>query len=272
MSEKLKARMNKANLVGKQPVGSDGLAIFTFKPQQEIFSFKPGQYAYLGLDICDEFVQRLYSITSSPYERDHLEFYIIEVPDGKFTPHLFELNIGDEIYYMGPAGKFVLEKAKGSHLLMVSTGTGLAPFISMARKLRTDYLEGTKPFRAITIMQGVSYVKDLGYHEELKELNTDKAFGFKYIATVSRPREDSDYRPDLSRGRVNDLVRHVFGEEKSGPVEPAFGEGIDSGEVLKGIPPDDTTVYLCGHPGMIEDVESVVRKHGYSDILKEDYW
>jgi ferredoxin--NADP+ reductase len=264
--------MSKARLVRKQQVGPENLAIFTFKPRDELFSFKPGQFAHVGLDVGDEFVHRLYSIASSPYQKDSLEFYIVRIDDGRLTPHLFELREGDEVYYMGPGGKFILEKAKGNNLLLLSTGTGLAPYLSMVRKLHADFLHGTKPFSSLTIMQGVSYAKDLGYHEELLELGADESFGFRYIPTVSRPGEDRDYRPTIGRGRVNDLVRYLLGEEKSGPVEPALGEGYVIEEILEKIPPEDTTVYICGHPGMIKDIEAVVKDHGYKDILKEDYW
>ncbi len=272
MSSRLKARMSRARLVRKQRVGSDDLAIFTFEPRDELFSFKPGQFAHIGLDVGDEFVSRLYSITSSPYQKDRLEFYIVRIEDGRLTPHLFDLREGDEVYYMGPGGKFVLEKAKGSYLLLLSTGTGLAPFVSMARKLHADFLRGTKTFSGVTIMQGVSYARDLGYHEELLALGSDETFGFRYIPTVSRPDGDPDYRRSIGRGRVNDLVRYLLGEEKSGPVEPALGEGCMPGEILEMIPPKDTSVYICGHPGMIKDIEAVVRNHGYDHILKEDYW
>jgi len=272
MSERLKSRMKKATLVKMCTVGSDDLAIFTFESHEALFPFKAGQYAHLGLDVEGSFMQRLYSIASSPHERYHLEFYVVRVSGGKFTTHLFRMREGDEIYYMGPVGKFTLDRAKGSHLLMVSTGTGLAPYMSMVRKLYVDYRNGEKAFRHVTIMQGVSHVRDLGYHEELLEMDRDSAFGFRYLPTISRPGEDGSHPPSLSRSRVNDLVRHLFGEEKSGPVEPSLGQGIRVEIILEEIPPEDTTIYVCGNPGMIRDIEQLARAHGYNDILKEDYW
>jgi ferredoxin--NADP+ reductase len=272
MSTKLKARMKRASLVQRLSVGSEDLGIFTFRPHEPLFSFRAGQFAYLGLDLDGEFVHRLYSITSSPYERKIMEFFILRIPGGQLTPHLFALKEGDEVFYMGPGGKFVLEKAEHNHLLMVSTGTGLAPFISMVRKIHADCRSGEKPFRDVTILQGVSYSRDLGYHDELMNLSKDRSSGFHYVATVSRPDEDEGISTDLCRGRVNDMVRHLLGEEMSGHVEPVLGGGLHWDQVMGWIPPEDTTVYVCGHPGMACDVEGVVGRHGYAQFIKEDYW
>ena len=280
MSEKLKKRMKPARLIMKDPVGGQSaLTILRYEPSDgsEVFDFKPGQYAYIGLDIDGEFVFRLYSIASAPYQRKFLEFYIVRVDDGKVTPVLLGHELGTEILFMGPAGKFTLERAdRGGardNLLLISTGTGLAPYVSLIRQMRHQALTNGTPWpRRITVLQGVRYSADLGYQSLLRELESEADVDLLYVPTGSRPEKDDGWSSGLGAGRVNDLVRCIFGEDKSGSVEPSLPAGLTPEAVRARIPADNTSVLLCGNPGMIEDVKEVMGRHGYDRFLSEDYW
>ena len=111
--------------------------LFTFKTtRNDSFKFIPGQFARLGVYKNDDsIVWRPYSIVSAEYDEE-LEFYSIVVPDGEFTQILKNIKVGDEIlidktnYGLLTTDRF----EKGKHLWFLSTGTGLAPFISLYSK------------------------------------------------------------------------------------------------------------------------------------------
>src|SRR5262245_44804466 len=160
-----------------------GLSIFRFALQREFF-FQPGQYATLWLTHNGETIPRPYSIASSPSESRILEFYINLVEDGRLTPSLWDpevmrsLKSGYEhtnLAVTGPKGRFVLDLNDPRDLIFVSSGTGLAPFISMTRKLNEDYLAAPEKFRAraVHIIHGVSYSRNLGYRRELEALHLE---------------------------------------------------------------------------------------------------
>jgi len=110
------------------------------------FQFKAGQYATLGVDYEDKRIERAYSIVSSPYEVG-LEFFIELVPQGGLTPKLYELKVGDTMLCRKiPKGRFTLDVKSGrtQHLLL-STVTGIAPFVSYVRTLYRDWKNGGNP-------------------------------------------------------------------------------------------------------------------------------
>ncbi|HEY3128240.1 MAG TPA: FAD-binding oxidoreductase [Acidobacteriota bacterium] len=268
--EALKAKMKLATLVDRVDVGGPWLSIFKFDLPEE-FRFESGQYATLALDTPKGFLPRPYSIASSPYDSKILEFYINVVEEGEFTPHLFRLKVGDHAWYMGPKGKFTLGRTNKKNLIMVSTGTGLAPFVSMIRKLQRDGTINGKSDYRLVVMHGVSHSIDLGYRPQLEEWGRNKDLGVYYIPTVSRPGEDPDFQPQFAQGRVNDLLRHFLGEPKTGSVDPRPGKGMDA-EKVKELVEESSAFYLCGNPGMIADAKEVLSAHGHTEIFTEDYW
>src|SRR5580704_3949951 len=109
----------------------------------EHFNFLPGQYATLGVEADGKRIERPYSIVSSPSE-DEVEFFFELVPEGALTPRLHKLQPGDELLMRkAPKGRFTLETTNGrNHHLLVSTVTGVAPFVSFVRTLSKDWKEG----------------------------------------------------------------------------------------------------------------------------------
>jgi ferredoxin--NADP+ reductase len=106
------------------------------------FEFRAGQYATLGFERDGQRTERAYSIVSSPYEK-FLEFFLELVPHGGLTPHLHTLGAGDTLLCRKIAkGRFTLDLRTGrTHHLLVSTVTGIAPFVSYVRTL---YRVGTR--------------------------------------------------------------------------------------------------------------------------------
>lgn len=264
--------MRVAVLTERIDVAGPEVAIFKFKPKEgELFPFTAGQYATLGLDVGDEFVPRAYSIASSPYTRDHLEFYINEIKEGHLTPTLFHLHIGDHVYYMGPKGIFTLAKAEAKHLFLVATGTGLAPYVSMIRALHAEQWAGRPHGRTITLIHGVRHTADLGYRWELDGLAREREFNFLYIPMVSRQYEDPFWSPEVGRGRVTELLK-LLGRGCATTEASPLPEGLDLKEVAGRLPPDQTAVYLCGNPDMIADAKETLKSRGFEEFHIEEYW
>ena len=253
-----------------------GLIVVRVAPDGwQLPEFRAGQFAVLGLapdaprcknsDSEEEppkpnrLIRRAYSIASSSVASEFLEFYITLVRSGGLTPRLFNLGPGDRLW-MGPkiTGNFTLDQAPPeSNLVLVATGTGLAPYMSM---LRTMLPEAGK--RRIAVLLGARHSWDLGYQSELVTMDR-LSDAFTYRAIISRPAEEpvawagpSGYVQDLwSRGEV----------EKGWGFKPA---------------PGNTSVFLCGNPAMIDDMVAALGGEGFrehsrkepGEIFVERYW
>ena len=173
------------------------------------FTFAPGQYATLGIERDARRLERPYSIASSPYEKE-LEFFFELVPQGETTPPLYDLQLGDEVLVRKVAkGLFTLDTAqpeRTNHLL-VSTVTGVAPFVSYVRTLFKDWKEGRfAGNHKLFLLNGASRSWEFGYREELEKF-AKQAPWFRCVFTVSRPWEDESWKGEV--GRVDELHSQV---------------------------------------------------------------
>ena len=237
--------------------------------------FEPGQFAVLGLPpeaprctLSDpeepsppagRLIRRAYSIASSSLAREYLEFYITLVHSGTLTPRLYALRPGDRVW-LGPkiTGLFTLKEVPPDRdVVLVATGTGLAPYMSM---LRTEL--SAAGGRRFAVLLGARHSWDLGYHAELVTMQR-LSTGFSYEATISRPAEEPV--PWSGRtGYVTDLWR-------DGALGWAWGRRPA---------PADTHVFLCGNPAMVDDMMLVLEAEGFrehsrrqpGEIHVERYW
>jgi len=226
----------------------------------EMPEFEPGQFAVLGLPVSAprcrlsdpedpsdnpaKLIRRAYSIASSSLTREFMEFYINLVTSGALTPRLFALNVGDPLW-LSPkvTGMFTLDQVPDDkNVIMVATGTGLAPYISM---LSTELACG-KP-RRYAVLHGAYHSWDLGYRSELLTLQ-HLCRNFTYVATIDRPEEEplpwggyTGWVQNLWRKRV---IAKIWG------IEPT---------------PANTQVFLCGNPAMIEEMEGLLSKEGFRE-------
>ncbi len=199
-------------------------------------------------------VERAYSIVSSPYE-ETLEFFIELVPNGDLTPYLHKLQKGDTLLCRKIAkGRFTLDVRSGrtQHLLL-STVTGIAPFVSYVRTLYRDWKNGGTPMpgaHKLYCLQGGSRSWEFGYRQELEKY-AEEAPWFKYVTTVSRPWEDAAWKGET--GRVDDVLRK-------------YAEAW-------GLRQEATTGYLCGHPSMVENCRGILQSAGWKkDALFEEIY
>ena len=255
---------------------SPGLIIMRVVPEGwELPDFEPGQFSVLGLpgsaprcDVCDadeeppdpdKLLKRAYSIASSSVAKEFMEFYVSLVPSGVLTPRLFALNLGDRVWLSPKAtGLFTLDEVPADkHVVLVSTGTGLAPYMSM---LRSHLTCGS--VRRYAVLHGARHSWDLGYRSELMTLRR-MCPNFTYVPTISRPTEEAAQWPG-----------------ETGYVQELWGRGLLEKNWRLAPTPETTHVFVCGNPSMIEDMVDRLEKEGYTEhsrrqpgqIHVERYW
>ena len=212
---------------------SDELMLLWLAPETP-FTFKPGQYCTIGL----EKIERAYSIVSGPHELA-IELFVELVPDDPLTARLWKLHEGDKVSIRPRAkGLFLMDQKYTNHFV-VSTVTGIVPFVSIVR----SYLHREDEGHHFYILHGASYQDEFGYREELEGLATSNPDVITYVPTVSRPQEERNLGWTGEMGRVNLIVEEYLDK---------FG-----------LSPESTRVYACGHPGMIEDVKVRVTPKGF---------
>ncbi|HZQ94476.1 MAG TPA: FAD-binding oxidoreductase [Candidatus Sulfotelmatobacter sp.] len=229
------------------------LWIFRLRTAAE-FHYIPGQYACLAVEVDGKRVERPYSIASAPSE-DEVEFFFELVPDGALTPLLYRLHPGDNVLLRKlPKGKFSLDMSNGkrNHLL-ISTVTGVAPFVSYVRTLSRDWTEGRYDgSHSLFLLNGASRPWEFGYNAELIQFDRQLPW-FRYVPTVSRPWDHQEWSGEI--GRADDILRKYADHWE-----------LDS---------SNTVAYLCGHPDMIEHSKAILKRCGFVDkqaIKEEVYW
>jgi ferredoxin--NADP+ reductase len=230
---------------------TDDLAHFWVRFDGPPVHFEPGQYMTTGVMVDDKLLQRPYSVASAPSVAgtEGYEFYVRLVPIIRFTTALWRLRVGHRMRMIGPKGRFMLEPTDDRTHLYVSTGTGIAPFMSMIRETRAQGLP-----RKTVMVNGVSYADELGYRDELEALEQFGGYPVTYVPTVSRPDDPRNADWTGRTGRVEGIIREVCRDLR--------------------LRPDRTVVYICGNPEMILKVESELMAAGFPEfhVKKELYW
>jgi ferredoxin--NADP+ reductase len=237
-----------AELIERTDVSSS-LAVFRFLVAEQL-SFTAGQYATIGITADGDLIERPYSIASSPNER-FLEFFVELVPGGDLTPKLWELKLGSTVLVRRRiVGHFTLASTANRHL-MLSTVTGVAPFVSILRNQKIERARGAGSNDQFLVIQGASRTADFGpYLSELEELS--RAGWLSYIPTISRPWEEPNWRGES--GRVEDIVR-----------KHADKLGLDH---------NNSVAYACGHPLMVENIKGILTRARFrkDQIREEEYF
>lgn len=211
----------------------------------ETFSFLPGQFVTFDLPIGEKRLQRWrsYSIANAPDNSNILEFCIVQSEGGAATQYLFDtIQVGSEIKFKGPDGVFVVPQDLASQeIIMLCTGTGIAPFRSMWQYMDQNQI----PFKKIHLIFGTRYEDTILYEDELKAMKA-KYPNFDYDIVLSRAHV-SGYQ----HGYIHDVYMRLYAN------------------VI-----EDRKFYICGWSGMIDQaMDNLINKLGYqkSQVKNELY-
>src|SRR6476659_4557040 len=219
--------------------------LFSFRATRDSgFRFQNGQFAMIGLEVEGRPLLRAYSMASANHEEE-LEFFSIKVADGPLTSKLQKIREGDEILVGRKAtGTLITDNLiPRKRLLLLSTGTGLAPFASLIKD--PDVYDR---FETIVLVHGCRQVSELAYGEELvAKLRDDELFGpllsekLLYYPTVTR-------EPFRNSGRITDLIssEQLFNDIHQPPLN------IETDRVM-----------MCGSPGMLEELKVMFESGGF---------
>jgi ferredoxin-NADP reductase len=215
-------------------------------PEIDRFDFAPGQFVTLDLPIHEKPNKRWrsYSIASWPDGTNVFELVIVLLDGGLGTNYLFnEINVGSELTLRGPQGVFVLPEPINCDLFFICTGTGVAPFRSMAHYIHMHSI----PHKQIYLIFGCRTFGDALYGKELKELS-DEMPGFEYVPTFSR--EVANAVPGTAGESGNRRIR-------TGYVHQVYEELCTN----NGKAP--AAFYLCGWKNMIDEAKQRITALGY---------
>ena len=216
------------------------------------FRFRNGHFTMMGLPQENgRPLLRAYSITSANYE-EKLEFFSIKVPDGPLTSKLQHLKPGDEVLVNSKSTGTLVTDAllPGKHLYLISTGTGLAPFMSIIKDPEVYEL-----YDKVILTHGVRHISELAYQQTITdELPNNEYFGdvikekLLYYPTVTR-------EPFKNNGRLTDLL---------------VSDRLTRDLGLPAINPEHDRFMMCGSPSMLKDTCAILDERGFSEARHGD--
>lgn len=219
--------------------------LFSFTTSRDpSFRFKNGHFIMMGLEHEGKPLMRAYSIASANYEEE-LEFFSIKVPDGPLTSKLQKIQVGDQILLSKkPTGTLIVDNLlPGKNLYLISTGTGLAPFMSIIKDPETYEL-----YDKVILTHGTRFVSELAYQELIKEeLPENEFFGevikdkLIYYPTVTRDEFET-------QGRITDAL-------ESGKLTRDIG--------LPDLDLENDRFMICGSPSMLKDTCRILDNMGF---------
>jgi ferredoxin--NADP+ reductase len=212
------------------------------------FRFRSGEFVMIGLPVNNKPLLRAYSIASPHYDEE-LEFLSIKVPDGPLTSRLQHIQPGDKVLLgKKPTGTLVLDALKpGKRLFLISSGTGLAPFLSVARDP-----DAYAMFDEIIVTHSVRQVNELAY----RDLFSGEIYDHPLVGDEARTK--LKYYPTVTREpfeRPGRITQHIetgellrFCGSDAGKFDPAVDRAM-----------------LCGSMDFIKDVAALLEKAGLAE-------
>lgn len=228
--------------------------LFSIKVRTPAFPFIAGQFVRLALNTAEGRIQRAYSLVNSPGAAEQ-EFLISTVAEGLLSPRLQQLEAGDTIEISQPAsGFFILDEVpEGNSLWLMSSGTGIGPFLSML---------GTaipwQRFAKIILIHSVRTAADLVYQQLIQQWKQQYSAQFHYQPIVTR-----EHVPGTLQQRLPQLIRQ-------GILQQHCQQPLDL----------QSQVMICGNPEMIKDTRTALEELGLQKNLRrkpgnitvEQYW
>ncbi len=200
------------------------------------FTFNNGEFVSIGLRPEGKLIARAYSIVSTN-DDDYLEFLSIHVPQGPLTSRLSDIREGEPIWINSKStGTLTMQHVlAGRNLYMLSTGTGLAPFISLIHDA-----ELYQRFENVVLVHTVRAVAELAYKQDIESMANPH---LHYVPTVTRD-------PFAINARGADLFR-------SGELSRILD--------LPPANPEHDRVMICGNPDMNKEMTEYLKHHGWTE-------
>lgn len=230
-------------------------SLFSLRVAAPPLAFEAGQFVRIALDIDGERIARPFSFVNPPADPVQ-EFYGVTVPEGLLSPRLARLAAGDTLWIAGnPSGFLVLSEVPAAPVLwMLSTGTGLAPYLSILRAS-----EAWRRYQTVVLVHAVRHAAELTYRAPIEALRAQHGARFRTVSIVSR-----EAAPQALAGRIPAAIAE-------GRLEAAAGCALDA---------ENSQVMLCGNPEMVRDAIAVLKARGLrkhrrrspGQITAEDFW
>ena len=228
--------------------------LFSLRVEAPRLAFAAGQFVRIALDIDGERVARPFSFVNTP-DDPVMEFYGVVVPEGPLSPPLARLKAGDKLYVAdNPSGFLVLaEVPPAEDLWLLSTGTGIAPYLSI---LRTE--TPWQRYRRVILVHAARYAKELVYGDLIQEIFRGHPDQFVSIKFTSREKT-----PNALEGRI-----------------PAANRDGRLEAVARPISAERSQFMLCGNPQMLKDATAALVERGLrknrrrtpGHITVESFW
>ncbi|MEG1970725.1 MAG: ferredoxin--NADP reductase [Burkholderiaceae bacterium] len=249
---------------------SPGLISFRLSRSPD-YRFAPGQFARLSLrvpeasaDAGTKQVSRAYSMVSGPDE-DFLEFYLIVIPGGEFSSRIAAMQVGDEVeverapYGFLTVDRFLDPLSAGRELWLLATGTGLSPYLSIARDPAT-----WAQWERVILVHSVRTAAELAYRDLIADIGSDPRWG-------GAPGKRLTYVPVVTRDPGDWLAERIPRAIESGALEQAAGCTLA---------PEHSRVMICGNPEMVKATRATLAKRGFQsprrgnpgNLVVENYW
>ena len=210
------------------------------------FNFMPGQFIIIDFEDVNEegikgIIKRSFSITSAPEDKNYIDLCIKLTPDGKITPKLFEMDIGNVLDCAGAYGNFFYQHAEGREVIFIAGGAGIAPIRSMIR-----HLSKTKIEKFATLFFSFRGSEQFLYKTELEEYQTKHSNKFRLITT------NTDMDEKEWDGLYGRMQEHL----------PVFISNTDNKDV-----------YICGPPEFVTEIVNKLMYLGFAKgQIKKEVW
>lgn len=212
----------KAKLISKKNLTKDTIEL-TFEVLND-FEYTPGQFINIKIDDGEGFpCFRAYSL--SGFQNGLIELCVKILENGRGSRFMNNLNINEEITFIGPTGKFVYLGEENS--VFIATGSGIAP-------IKAIISEQIKNNNKLTLLFGLRFEEDIYYKDFFENLSA-KYPNFNFILTLSKPSKNWSG----NKGRVTEYLNET--------QIPLFLQNA---------------YYLCGNPEMVQETEKTLLENG----------
>jgi len=229
--------------------------LFSLRVECPRLPFTAGQFVRIALDVGTERIARPFSFVNAP-DDPVLEFYGVVVPGGPLSPSLARLRAGDALYVAdNPSGFLVLaEVPPAEDLWLLSTGTGIAPYLSILRTAAP-----WQRYRRVILVHCARHANELVYQDMIRAIADAHASQFVFLKFTT-----GEKTPNALQGRMPAAIR-------DGRLEAAAGAPIA---------PERSQFMLCGNPEMLKDAAAELAARGLrknrrrtpGHITVESFW